>query len=123
LTDHGYMGLYNGERAKDIHARKGLKKGQHILDWMGHTELAANLFRATQAENKIRREGSTSKDAANQAHHDVGRCPKTCPRQRRASPRSAPASRSAELRRDRPSANPHGLVKMAPERATWRLRS
>jgi len=73
FTDHGYMGLYNGERAKDIHARKGLKKGQHILDWMGHTELAANLFRATQAEDKIRREGITSKDAANRAHHDVGR--------------------------------------------------
>jgi len=73
FTDHGHMGLYNGERAKDIHARKGLKKGQHILDWMGHTELAANLFRATQAEDKIRCDGIAGKDAANQAHHDVGR--------------------------------------------------
>jgi DNA-damage-inducible protein D len=73
FTDHGYMGLSNGERAKDIHARKGLKKGQHILDWMGHTELAANLFHATQAEDKIRREGITGKDTANQAHLDVGR--------------------------------------------------
>jgi DNA-damage-inducible protein D len=73
FTDHGYMGLYNGEKARDIHARKGLKRGQQILDWMGHTELAANLFRATQAEDKIRREGITGKDAANQAHHEVGR--------------------------------------------------
>jgi len=45
FTDHGYMGLYAGEKARDIHARKGLKKGQHILDWMGYEELADNMFR------------------------------------------------------------------------------
>jgi DNA-damage-inducible protein D len=44
------MGLYGGLRAQDIHRRKGLKKGQQILDHMGSTELAANLFRATQTE-------------------------------------------------------------------------
>jgi hypothetical protein len=42
FTDHGYMGLYDGEKAADIHARKGLKRGQHILDWMKAEELAAN---------------------------------------------------------------------------------
>ena len=47
--------------AADIHARKGLKKSQHILDWMGSTELAANLFRATQARDKIEREGANGK--------------------------------------------------------------
>ncbi len=67
------MGLYGGERARDIHARKGLAKGQHILDHMGSTELAANLFRATQTEEKLRREGIQGKDAANQTHYDVGR--------------------------------------------------
>lgn len=72
FQDHGYMGLYNGERARDIAARKGLKKGQPILDWMGSTELAANLFRATQTQDKLEREGITDKDAANQAHHDMG---------------------------------------------------
>jgi DNA-damage-inducible protein D len=49
-TDHGYMGLYAGEKARDIHTRKGLKKGRHILDWMGYEELADNMFRQVQAE-------------------------------------------------------------------------
>lgn len=72
FQDHGYAGLYNGERARDIAARKGLKRGARILDYMGSEELAANLFRATQAEAKITREGITGRDAANKAHHDVG---------------------------------------------------
>ena len=72
FQDHGYRGLYNGETARDIAMRKGLKRGERILDWMGSTELAANLFRSTQAEEKLRREGITGKAAANRAHHDVG---------------------------------------------------
>ena len=47
FQNHGYAGLYGGLFAQDIHVRKGLKKGQQILDHMGSTELAANLFRAT----------------------------------------------------------------------------
>jgi len=73
FQDHGYKGLYGGLGAKDIHARKGLKKSQKILDHMGSTELAANLFRATQAEEKLRREGVRGKSQANQAHFEVGR--------------------------------------------------
>lgn len=73
FQDHGYKGLYGGLGAKDIHARKGLKKSQKILDHMGSTELAANLFRATQTEEKLRRDGVTGKAQANQTHHDVGR--------------------------------------------------
>jgi len=72
FQNHGYMGLYNGLGAQDIHARKGLKRGQQILDHMGSTELAANLFRATQAEEKLRREKITGKDKANAAHREVG---------------------------------------------------
>lgn len=72
FQDHGYMGLYGGLRARDIHQRKGLAGGQQILDHMGSTELAANLFRATQAADKIRREGVVGKDAANQTHYVVG---------------------------------------------------
>ena len=72
FQNHGYMGLYGGLGAQDIHARKGLKKGEQILDHMGSTELAANLFRATQAEEKLRREKITGKAKANQAHRDVG---------------------------------------------------
>ncbi len=72
FQNHGYRGLYAGETAAMIARRKGLKRGQEILDHMGSTELAANLFRATQTEEKLRREGITGKAAANKAHHDMG---------------------------------------------------
>lgn len=68
----GYQGLYGGLGAKEIHARKGLKKSQNILDHMGSTELAANLFRATQTDEKLRREHIQGKALANQTHYDVG---------------------------------------------------
>jgi len=73
FQNHGYMGLYGGMGAKEIHARKGLNKSQKILDHMGSTELAANLFRATQTEEKLRRDQISGKDAANQTHFEVGR--------------------------------------------------
>ncbi|WP_431483053.1 DNA damage-inducible protein D [Pseudomonas solani] len=73
FQDHGYRGLYGGLSARDIHARKQLKKNQKILDHMGSTELAANLFRATQTEEKLRREDVQGKQHANQIHHEVGR--------------------------------------------------
>lgn len=72
FQDHGYMGLYGGLRAKDIHEHKGLKRSEHILDHMGSAELAANLFRATQTEQKLIRDQITGKEAANQTHYDVG---------------------------------------------------
>ncbi len=73
FQDHGYKGLYGGLGAKEIHGQKGLKKSQKILDHMGSTELAANLFRATQTEEKLKREGVSGKSAANRTHHEVGR--------------------------------------------------
>lgn len=73
FQNHGYMGLYGGLDAKGIHAKKGLKKSQHILDHMGSTELAANLFRATQTEEKLRRENIKGKTRANQTHFEVGK--------------------------------------------------
>lgn len=73
FQDHGYRGLYGGLGNKEIHARKGLKKSQKILDHMGSTELAANLFRATQTEEKLRRDNTRSKSEANQTHFEVGR--------------------------------------------------
>lgn len=73
FQDHGYKGLYGGLGAKDIHTKKALKKGQQILDHMGSTELAANLFRATQTEEKLRRENIKGKIKANLTHHEVGR--------------------------------------------------
>jgi DNA-damage-inducible protein D len=73
FQDHGYMGLYGGLKSRDIHKRKGLKPSQQILDHMGSTELAANLFRATQTDEKLRREGIRGKAKANQTHYEVGR--------------------------------------------------
>jgi len=72
FQNHGYMGLYGGVKQEDIHRRKGLKKSRKILDHMGSTELAANLFRATQAEEKLRRDEVKGKDAANRTHREVG---------------------------------------------------
>ena len=72
FQDHGYRGLYGGLGARDIHRRKGLKKGQQILDHMGSTELAANLFRATQTEEKLRRDKVVGKEQAGRTHFEVG---------------------------------------------------
>lgn len=73
FQNHGYMGLYGGLDAKGIHNNKGLKKSQQILDHMGSTELAANLFRATQTEEKLRKENIKSKKEANSTHYDIGK--------------------------------------------------
>ena len=73
FQNYGYMGLYNGLDAKGIHKKKGLKKSQGILDHMGSTELAANLFRATQTEEKLKRDKVKGKDNANKTHLEVGK--------------------------------------------------
>ena len=73
FQNYGYMGLYGGLKASDIKERKGLKKSQDILDYMGYEELAANLFRATQAEAKLRRENIQGKQEANKTHFEVGK--------------------------------------------------
>lgn len=73
FQNHGYMGLYGGLNAKAIHKKKDLKKNQQILDHMGSTELAANLFRATQTEEKLRRENIQGKQNANKTHYEVGK--------------------------------------------------
>lgn len=73
FQNKGYQGLYGGLGVRDIHARKGLKKSQKILDHMGSTELAANLFRATQTDEKLRKDKIKGKINANQVHYDVGR--------------------------------------------------
>ena len=72
FQNYGYMGLYGGLKAQDIKERKGLKKSQNILDHMGSTELAANLFRATQTEEKLRRDNVQGKENANRTHLEVG---------------------------------------------------
>lgn len=73
FQNYGYKGLYGGLDRQAIHNRKGLKKSQDILDHMGSTELAANLFRATQTEEKLRRENIKGKYKVNQTHYEVGK--------------------------------------------------
>jgi DNA-damage-inducible protein D len=68
----GYKGLYGGLTMQDIHKRKKLGKSQKILDHMNSEELAANLFRATQTDAKIRRENIKGEGNANLAHFEVG---------------------------------------------------
>lgn len=72
FQNKGYQGLYGGLGAKEIHQRKGLKSSQKILDHMGSTELAANLFRATQTDEKLRRENIQGKENAYETHFEVG---------------------------------------------------
>lgn len=73
FQNKGYQGLYGGLGAKEIQERKKLTKSQKILDHMGSTELAANLFRATQTDEKLRREKIKGKTKANETHYEVGR--------------------------------------------------
>lgn len=73
FQNFGYKGLYGGLDAQGIKRVKGLNKTANILDHMGSTELAANLFRATQTEEKIKREQIQGKANANQAHYEVGK--------------------------------------------------
>lgn len=72
FQNSGYMGLYNGETAAAIKRRKNLKKTEDILDNMSSEELAANLFRITQAEAKLNREKVSDKHSANRIHYEVG---------------------------------------------------
>ncbi len=72
FQNYGYKGLYGGLDANDIHIKKDLKKSQKILDHMGSEELAANLFRATQADAKLRREKIRGEMNANLTHYAVG---------------------------------------------------
>jgi DNA-damage-inducible protein D len=72
FQDHGYKGLYSGLGVGQIKESRGLKRSQDVLDFMGSTELAANLFRATQTEELLRRGNIQSKDQANRTHFEVG---------------------------------------------------
>lgn len=69
----GYIGLYGGLDVDDIHQKKGLEVGQKILDYMGSTELIANLFRISQTEEKLRKDNVSDADTATTVHKTVGR--------------------------------------------------
>ena len=69
----GYKGLYNGETADDIAKRKKLRYREEILDNMGSDELAANLFRISQINQKLIRDNIKGEKDSNSAHYEVGK--------------------------------------------------
>lgn len=73
FQNFGYRGLYNGETAKDIKKRKNLNEKEHILDHMGSTELAANYFRITQTEERLKKGDIQGEDTANNTHFNIGK--------------------------------------------------
>lgn len=73
FQNSGYMGLYGGLTVDDIHRKKGLAKNEKILDFMGSTELIANLFRISQTEDLLKKEHISGSDAANETHFAVGK--------------------------------------------------
>ena len=72
FQNYGYQGLYGGLSVADIHKRKGLNEKEKILDYMGSTELGANLFRITQTEARLTNEDISNPQEANDIHYDVG---------------------------------------------------
>lgn len=68
----GYIGLYGGLTVAGIHKKKGLKENEKILNFMNSTELIANLFRISQTEEKLKKDGISTADAANETHFIVG---------------------------------------------------
>ena len=73
FQNSGYIGLYGGLRVEDIHFKKKLKKTDKILDFMGSTEMIANLFRISQTEEKLKKDNASSADEANEIHFIVGK--------------------------------------------------
>lgn len=73
FNNAGYMGLYGGETAQAIKVRKKLKKNDNILDFMGSTELAANFFRITQTEERLKKGDITTQSAADLTHFEIGK--------------------------------------------------
>jgi len=71
FQNSGYMGLYGGLSVSDIHKKKGLKESEKILDFMGSTELIANLFRISQTEEKLKIDQIATAVEANEAHYKI----------------------------------------------------
>ena len=73
VKNAGYKGLYNEETADDIAKRKGLRYREDILNNMGSEELAANLFRISQTESKLKKDNIQGEGKANETHYNIGK--------------------------------------------------
>jgi len=114
----GYMGLYGGEDVEAIHRRKGLRSNERILDFMNSSELIANLFRITQAEERIRLENIQGKENANDAHFEVGKIVRNAIEQTRGTmPENQPTPKSSitEVEREQINAMKKKKNKMLDE--------
>lgn len=72
FQNKGYVGLYNMP-FKELREHKGIPDGRTPLDFMGKEELAANLFRITQTQAKIRNEELKGQKTLEDAAYAVGR--------------------------------------------------
>jgi len=71
--DAGYQGLYGGLRLSEIKEVKGINPKEDLLDCAGRAELAANEFRITQTEERLRTQQVKGQKAAEDTHNYVGR--------------------------------------------------
>lgn len=73
FNNYGYQGLYGGEKAQDIKNRKGISEKEDILDYMFSTESAANLFRITQTDERLKQGDINTENDANHKHYEIGK--------------------------------------------------
>ncbi len=112
----GYHGLYSGRDVATLKEQKGIAADEDILDRMGRAELAANDFRITQTEEKLRKEGVIGQTAAMETHYEVGRTVRkaieeiggTMPEDLPAEPSIAPLLQSTRRRRKKLAAEQAG---------------
>ncbi len=68
-----WNGLHDGRDVAGIKVHKNIDQKEDLLDRMGRAELAANDFRITQTEERLRNQGIIGEDAAIKTHHEVGK--------------------------------------------------
>ncbi len=73
FQDSGYKGLYGGFGVRELKQMKGIASNEDLLDCIGRAELAANEFRITQTEEKLRLESIKGEQKAINTHAEVGR--------------------------------------------------
>ncbi|MEJ8604620.1 damage-inducible protein [Riemerella anatipestifer] len=71
FTNAGYLGMYN-MRNWELANKRNVKK-EKLMDSMGRTELAANLFRVTQTEERIKSKGIQGQHNLEATHYEVGK--------------------------------------------------
>lgn len=71
FQDAGYRGLYN-MASWQLKSKRGLDKKENLADYMGRTELAANLFRVTQTEERIKNQNIKGQSRLEDTHYEVG---------------------------------------------------